>query len=116
MKNQYAKYLSLVVSLLYLSTALYVEVGHTDIVEYCSGGVHRLFSHNCTNNEIHHPLGNSDQCPVCVRGPQTAPSVSSVSGTVVLQIDIVSFSKSLSDISDQGRVIHGVRGPPCFNL
>lgn len=112
MKARTKEYFSIFVALLYLSSVLYVELGHSDLIEGDFGSVHHLLSHNCTSNEVHHPLGSGNECPVCQRISQTIPFVNSLSAVTIWHIEVVSDWDSRTDISCGVRLSLSVRGPP----
>ena len=69
------KYVSVFCCLMYLASSVYIEVGHTDIIDLSLRTVHRLLSHDCSGREMHKPLGNGDECPICIRSSQTTAFV-----------------------------------------
>jgi hypothetical protein len=106
------KYLIVLVSLLYLGTTLYFELGHTDIVDGGFGAIHRLFSHDCNGKEVHRPLGKDDQCPVCVRSSQTTPYVESNFCFLSPAFELIGTCVVSSSFLHRERATASVRGPP----
>ena len=112
MNNQPKKFLATALSLLYLSSALFLELGHTDIIEGDFGTIQKFFSHDCTGTEMHRPLGKDDQCPVCARISHTTAYVQSDYIASQLTFQIVHVFPRCEFHSRAERSVSLVRGPP----
>ena len=114
MNDRTREYFSIFVALLYLSSALFVELGHSDLIESDFGAVHHLFNHNCTSNEAHHPLGSGNECPVCQRISQTIPLVNTFPVATFWHVEVINGWDSRTDTPCGARFALSVRGPPSF--
>ncbi len=106
------KYFVVLVAILYVVSAMYLELGHTDILQGEWGGVHRITSHDCTNRETHQPLSTSDQCPICLRSSQTVPYISLISVSPFSHVEVVGLGLSLPVPPLFVLPVLSVRGPP----
>jgi hypothetical protein len=106
------KYLIVLVSVLYLSTSLYLELGHTDILEGNFGAIQRLFSHDCNGKEVHRPLGGDDRCPICVRSSQTIAYVESNVYFPPPSFELIGSCTIRNSFPYRERTASAVRGPP----
>ena len=112
MRSKRQKYLSVVCGLLYVSASIYIEVGHTDVIESGIRTVQRLLSHDCSGRERHRPLSKDDQCPVCVRYSQTTAFVESSLYTATPATEVVRICLARNEFPRRERTISSVRGPP----
>jgi hypothetical protein len=114
MSESRRRYVSGVLVLVYLCSALYLEVGHTDMLDYGVQVVHRILSHDCTGKEIHHPLGKDGQCPVCIRSSQTSAYVTSDAFLASISYEILAASRSEQYAASCAHPTSSVRGPPTW--
>ena len=103
-------------NLVYFSSTVYLELGHTDIIEGSFRAIPKLFSHDCTEREVHRPLGKDDQRPVCVRSSQTTAYVESNVYFSPPAFEIIGVCVVRNSFPHRERVCSDVRGPPSLSI
>ena len=106
------KLTAVLITALYLSASLFLELGHTDIINVSFATLHRLYSHDCAGKERHRPLDKWDQCPVCARISQTPAYVVPNHFLPRQSFEIIGVCFSSHSIVRAERSILVVRGPP----
>lgn len=116
MVGKFRKYLNVSVCVMYVFTALFLELGHTDIVDTTCATVHRLLSHDCSTNEFHHPLGVDDQCPACARMVQSTGYIHAEQFLPGPSIEFIAGLKIPNSVPQTDGASLVVRGPPALSL
>ncbi|HEX9007259.1 MAG TPA: hypothetical protein VF889_08185 [Bacteroidota bacterium] len=106
--------LALLVSLLYATTGVLLEVAHHDELGAPPGAVPSLAAHTCSGYEHHIPIDQWSSCPACVQAAQrvSIPAAASWTSPHTAPVAVaVSFVRPPA-VSHPCRLLPSKRGPP----